>query len=163
MPTEFRGYLVLGYEILKWAAGTPSPTIFHPVESDVAEEKACVLLMHNRTRDSEGYRGMRLQVTGHQGYLGTVMVPISQAVWYDVMGLDSGFFAAYVRGVGPQDRPAIRANLRDVAYEQLGGFEDVIHLVALSIDPLDALAWQITYDINHHASARLARHRATLS
>jgi LmbE family N-acetylglucosaminyl deacetylase len=46
LPTEFRDHLVLGYEILKWEADTPSPTIFHPLESDVAEEKARLLLKH---------------------------------------------------------------------------------------------------------------------
>jgi LmbE family N-acetylglucosaminyl deacetylase len=44
LPTEFRDHLVLGYEILKWEADTPRPTIFHPLESDVAEEKARLLL-----------------------------------------------------------------------------------------------------------------------
>ena len=46
LPTEFRDHLVLGYEILKWEADTPRPTIFHPLESDVAEEKARLLLKH---------------------------------------------------------------------------------------------------------------------
>jgi LmbE family N-acetylglucosaminyl deacetylase len=46
LPTEFRDHLVLGYEILKWEADTPHPTIFHPLESDVAEEKARLLLKH---------------------------------------------------------------------------------------------------------------------
>ena len=46
LPTEFRDHLVLGYEILKWETDTPRPTIFHPLESDVAEEKARLLLKH---------------------------------------------------------------------------------------------------------------------
>ena len=46
LPTEFRDHLLLGYEILKWEADTPSPTVYHPLESDVAEEKACLLLKH---------------------------------------------------------------------------------------------------------------------
>jgi nucleoside-diphosphate-sugar epimerase len=100
---------------------------------------------------------MRLLVTGHQGYLGTVMVPILQAAGHDVTGLDSGFFADCVLGVAPHDPPGIRVDLRDVTCEQLSGFEAVIHLAALSNDPLGALAPQITYDINHHASVRLAR------
>ncbi len=100
---------------------------------------------------------MRVLVTGHQGYLGTVMVPILQAAGHDVTGLDSGFFADCVLGPAPQDPPGIQADLRDVTSEQLNGFEAVIHLAALSNDPLGALAPQITYDINHHASVRLAR------
>jgi nucleoside-diphosphate-sugar epimerase len=100
---------------------------------------------------------MRVLVTGHQGYLGTVMVPILQAAGHDVTGLDSGLFADCVLGTAPHDPPGIQVDLRDVTSEQLNGFEAVIHLAALSNDPLGALAPQITYDINHHASVRLAR------
>jgi LmbE family N-acetylglucosaminyl deacetylase len=46
LPTEFRDHLVLGYEILKWEADTPCPTIFHPLEIRVAEEKARLLHKH---------------------------------------------------------------------------------------------------------------------
>ncbi|MDT5184673.1 MAG: hypothetical protein QOI29_2831 [Mycobacterium sp.] len=100
---------------------------------------------------------MRVLVTGHQGYLGTVMVPILEAAGHDVTGLDSGFFADCVLGLAPKDPPGMRVDLRDVTSAQLNGFEAVIHLAALSNDPLGALAPQITYDINHHASVRLAR------
>lgn len=100
---------------------------------------------------------MRVLVTGHQGYLGTVMVPILQAAGHDVSGLDSGYFEDCVLGAEPQDPPTIRVDLRDVAIEQLIGFDAVVHLAALSNDPLGALAPEITYDINHFASVRLAR------
>jgi LmbE family N-acetylglucosaminyl deacetylase len=46
LPTEFRDHLVLGYEILKWESDTPRPTVFHPIERHVAEEKARLLLKH---------------------------------------------------------------------------------------------------------------------
>ena len=100
---------------------------------------------------------MRVLVTGHQGYLGTVMVPILQDAGHDVTGLDTGFFADCVLGPAPTDPPGMQVDLRDVTCAQLEGFEAVIHLAALSNDPLGALAPQITYDINHHASVRLAR------
>ena len=100
---------------------------------------------------------MRVLVTGHQGYLGTVMVPVLQAAGHDVTGLDTGFFADCVLGTTPADPPGIRADIRDVTVEQLTGFDAVIHLAALSNDPLGALAPEITHDINHHASTRLAR------
>src|SRR5262245_47427785 len=100
---------------------------------------------------------MKVLVTGYQGYLGTVMAPILQAAGHDVTGLDSGLFADCVLGPAPQDPPGIRVDLRDVAPAQLNGFDTVIHLAALSNDPLGALAPEITYDINYHASVRLAR------
>jgi nucleoside-diphosphate-sugar epimerase len=100
---------------------------------------------------------MRVLVTGHQGYLGTVMVPILQAAGHDVAGLDSGYFADCVLGAAPQDPPGMQIDLRDVTTDHLEGFDAVVHLAALSNDPLGALAPQITYDINHHASVRLAR------
>ncbi|GAA0996781.1 SDR family oxidoreductase [Nocardiopsis tropica] len=100
---------------------------------------------------------MKVLVTGHQGYLGTVMVPLLQAEGHDVVGLDSGLFADCTLGVAPPEPPDIAVDLRDVTEEQLVGFDAVIHLAALSNDPLGALEPQITYDINHHASSRLAR------
>jgi nucleoside-diphosphate-sugar epimerase len=100
---------------------------------------------------------MRVLVTGHQGYIGTVMASILQAAGHDVTGLDCGFFADCVLGQAPKDPPGIRADLRDVTAEQMSGIDAVIHLAALSNDPLGALAPQITYDINHRASVRLAR------
>jgi nucleoside-diphosphate-sugar epimerase len=99
----------------------------------------------------------RVLVTGHQGYLGTVMVPILQAAGHEVVGLDSGLFADCVLGPRPADPPSLAVDLRDVTVEQLRGFDAVVHLAALSNDPLGALAPQITHDINHHASVRLAR------
>lgn len=100
---------------------------------------------------------MKVLVTGHQGYLGTVMVPILRAAGHDVTGLDSGYFADCVLGAAPAEPPCFAVDLRDVTREQLVGFDAVIHLAALSNDPLGALAPDITFDINHHASVRLAR------
>ncbi len=84
---------------------------------------------------------MRVLVTGHQGYLGTVMVPILQAAGHDVTGLDSGFFADCVLGPAPDDPPGDpRSTCGTSTVEQLSGFDAVIHLAALSNDPLGALA-----------------------
>jgi LmbE family N-acetylglucosaminyl deacetylase len=55
LPTEFRDHLVLGYEILKWETDTPRPTLFHPIESDVAEEKARLLLKHYPSQASHDW------------------------------------------------------------------------------------------------------------
>lgn len=100
---------------------------------------------------------MQVLITGNQGYLGTVMSPIIAADGHDVRGLDSGLFAECVLGPIGADAPTIPIDLRDVTREHLEGFDAVIHLAALSNDPLGALAPEITHDINHHASVRLAR------
>ena len=101
---------------------------------------------------------MRVLLTGHQGYLGTVMAPILTAAGHEVTGLDSGLFAECVLGsLDTPDVPGLSTDLRDVTAAQLQGFDAVVHMAALSNDPLGSLAPEITYDINHHASTRLAR------
>lgn len=100
---------------------------------------------------------MKVLLTGHQGYLGTVMTPVLVAAGHEVTGLDTGWFADNVLGPRPVDPPTIQRDLREVEVSDLEGFDAVIHLAALSNDPLGALAPEITYDINHHASSRLAR------
>ncbi|NUS87465.1 MAG: SDR family oxidoreductase, partial [Streptomyces sp.] len=100
---------------------------------------------------------MRVLLTGHQGYLGTVMAPVLSAAGHEVVGLDAGLFADCVLGPAPADPAGHRVDLRDVTAEHVAGVDAVIHLAALSNDPLGALAPDLTYDINHHASVRLAR------
>jgi nucleoside-diphosphate-sugar epimerase len=101
---------------------------------------------------------VRILLTGHQGYLGTVMAPILAAAGHDVTGLDSGLFADCVLGsLDVPDVPGLAVDLRDVTVAQLQGFDAVVHMAALSNDPLGSVAPEITYDINHHASTRLAR------
>lgn len=100
---------------------------------------------------------MRVLLTGHQGYLGTVMAPILAAAGHEVTGLDSGLFADCVLGsLDTPDVSGMSTDLRDVTVDQLRGFDAVVHMAALSNDPLGSLAPEITYDINHHASTRLA-------
>ena len=100
---------------------------------------------------------MRVLLTGHQGYLGTVMAPVLAAASHEVVGLDCGLFADCVLGPAPNDPPTLPVDLREVTLQMLTGFDAVVHLAALSNDPLGSLAPQITYDINLHASTRLAR------
>ncbi|RJQ78012.1 SDR family oxidoreductase [Pseudonocardiaceae bacterium YIM PH 21723] len=103
---------------------------------------------------------MRVLLTGHQGYLGSVMAPVLTAAGHEVIGLDSGLFASQVLGPAPVDPSGLAVDLRDVTEAQLasvGPLDAVAHLAALSNDPLGSLAPQITYDINHHASTRLAK------
>ena len=100
---------------------------------------------------------MRVLLTGHQGYLGTVMAPVLAEAGHEVIGLDSGLYADCVLGDQPADPAGIAVDLRDVTAAHLSDVDAVIHLAALSNDPLGSLAPQLTYDINHHASVTLAR------
>src|SRR3954470_13970015 len=86
------------------------------------------------------------------------MAPILAAAGHDVTGLDSGLFADCVLGtLSVPDAPTLAVDLRDVTVSQLAGFDAVVHLAALSNDPLGSVAPEVTYDVNHHASTRLAR------
>jgi nucleoside-diphosphate-sugar epimerase len=105
---------------------------------------------------------MRILVTGHNGYIGSVMVPLLLEAGHDVVGLDTDLYEACAFGDPGQAVTSIQRDIRDVDPRDLEGFEAVIHLAALSNDPLGDLDARLTYDINHHASVLLARaaHRA---
>lgn len=100
---------------------------------------------------------MRVLMTGHRGYIGTAMVPMLVQAGHTVVGLDSDLFQQCTFRPGIFDVPELRVDLRDVQGRALEGFDAVIHLAALSNDPLSDLNPDITYDINHAASVRLAR------
>jgi nucleoside-diphosphate-sugar epimerase len=100
---------------------------------------------------------MRILVTGHKGYIGTVMVPMLLGAGHEVVGLDSDLFRECTFSPGIQDITERCLDLRDVKVGDLEGFEAIVHLGALSNDPLSDLNPDITYDINHAASVRLAR------
>ena len=100
---------------------------------------------------------MRLLVTGHKGYIGTVMVPMLLRAGQEVVGLDSDLFEQCAFSPVIQDVPEMRVDLRDVQPAHLKGFDAVVHLAALSNDQLSDLNPEIAYDINHAASVRLAR------
>lgn len=99
---------------------------------------------------------MNVLVTGHTGYIGAVLVPMLLRANHDVTGLDTDFFSDCDFNGRLADVPALRKDLRDVAPAELKGFDAVIHLAALSNDPLSDLNPECTYEINHRASVRLA-------
>ena len=100
---------------------------------------------------------MRVLVTGHDGYIGTVLVPLFQASGHEVTGLDSGLFSECIFGEDQTPPPSLCKDIRDVERSDLEGFDAVVHLAAISNDPLGDLNPQCTYDINHRASVELAR------
>lgn len=100
---------------------------------------------------------MKILVTGHDGYIGTVLAPFVQDAGHDVFGLDSYLFDGCTLGKEPRPVPGARADIRDVEVEDLKGFDAVVHLAALSNDPMGNVDPERTYEINHEASVRLAR------
>jgi len=100
---------------------------------------------------------MRVLITGHNGYIGSVLAPMVQSAGHEVVGLDSFLFERGTFGQDSSEIDAMRMDLRDVQVSDLRGFDAVMHLAALSNDPLGDVNPQITYDINHVGSVRLAR------
>jgi len=100
---------------------------------------------------------VKVLVTGHNGYIGSVMTRMVAAAGHEVVGLDTYFFEDCTFGPPVPDIPALRLDMRDVAPEHLRGVDAVIHLAALCNDPLGDLEPATTYEINHAASVHLAR------
>lgn len=99
---------------------------------------------------------MKVLVTGHNGYIGQVMVPFLRTAGHDVVGLDTFYYEGcqFDDEVSPTD--VIRKDLRDVKPTDLEGFDAVIALGALSNDALADLRPELTYDINYRATVQLA-------
>jgi nucleoside-diphosphate-sugar epimerase len=100
---------------------------------------------------------MRLLLTGHKGYIGAVAGPLLHAAGYEVTGLDVDLFSDCEFGQKESPIPELCKDIRDVTQADLEGFDAVVHLAALSNDPLGNLDSELTYDINHRASVRLAQ------
>lgn len=101
---------------------------------------------------------MRVMVTGHLGYIGTVMVPMLLKAGHQVVGLDSNLYerCTFAAGGSIVSVPDIRKDVRDVEPGDLKGLDAIIHLAALSNDPLGNFRPGLTDEINHRASVRLA-------
>lgn len=101
---------------------------------------------------------MRVLVTGHLGYIGTVLTPMLASAGHEVTGLDSDIYSrcTYSAGGTIVEVPAIWKDVRDVEVADLVGFDAVLHLAALSNDPLGDLRPELTDEINHRASVRMA-------
>ena len=100
---------------------------------------------------------MRVLVTGHDGYIGTVLVPLFTAAGHEVVGLDSGLYSRCLFGREPVAAPSLHLDIRDVTVADLTGFDAVVHLAAISNDPLGDYRPETTFDINQHAAVHFAR------
>ena len=101
---------------------------------------------------------MRVLLTGHLGYIGTVMTPMLLKAGHEVVGCDSDLYerCTFAPGGEIRDIPALKKDVRKLEVGDLLGFDAVVHLAGLSNDPLGDLNPEITLEINHRASVRLA-------
>ena len=99
---------------------------------------------------------MKILLTGHKGYIGAVAVSMLTSAGHDVCGLDTDLFEGCDFGDGIRAIPEFRKDIRDLQRSDLDGFDAVVHLAALSNDPLGNFDSNLTFDINHKASVHLA-------
>ena len=99
---------------------------------------------------------MKVLITGSRGYIGTVMAPMMVAAGHQVVGVDADLYRRSTFGTWTEAVRTIPKDVRALEAKDLEGFEAIVHLAALSNDPLGDLNPQLTFDINHLASVRLA-------
>lgn len=99
---------------------------------------------------------MRILVTGHQGYIGSVLTPILIENGHFVVGLDSGLFEGARLEPASNAVPGVRKDIRDVTPDDLEGFDAIIHLAGLPGSLIDAVGWRAAHAINYVAAVRLA-------
>jgi nucleoside-diphosphate-sugar epimerase len=103
---------------------------------------------------------MKLLVTGVDGYIGCLLAPMLQARGHEVIGLDTGYYRDgwlfSDRALVPAFPRTVNRDIRHIQQSDLHGIDAVVHMAELSNDPLGANNPEVTYQINHEASVRLA-------
>ena len=100
---------------------------------------------------------MRILVTGHLGYIGTILTPMLVTAGHEVSGMDSDLYNRCTFGEFTSQIPNNKKDVRDAVLGDVEGFDAIIHLAGLSNDPLGDLNPKLTYEINHRASVHLAK------
>lgn len=100
---------------------------------------------------------MRVLLTGSRGYIGSVMAPMLVGAGHEVVGVDTDLYRRSTYGEWTDPIHTLVKDVRDLEPHEVRGFDAVVHLAALSNDPLGDLNPELTYDVNHRASVRLAQ------
>jgi nucleoside-diphosphate-sugar epimerase len=100
---------------------------------------------------------VKVLVTGSAGYVGSVLCPVFEEYGHEVVGLDTGYYDGCDFGAYDAVRMQMKLDVRDVEPAQLEGFDAVVHLAALSNDPLGDLSPELTHEINHTGTVRVAK------
>ena len=105
---------------------------------------------------------MKVLVTGNKGYIGTVLVEMLLQKSHEVIGYDTDYYknCDLIEYISPVKQ--ITKDIRDISIDDLDGIDAVIHLAALSNDPLGELAPELTDIINYKASVKLAKYAKDL-
>lgn len=99
---------------------------------------------------------MRVLVTGNQGYIGTYATSHLVSRGYIVTGIDSGFYRECSLAELSNEVPTKSIDIRDVELSDFAGVDAVVHLAALSNDPVGELDEDLTFEINYRATVRVA-------
>jgi nucleoside-diphosphate-sugar epimerase len=99
---------------------------------------------------------MKVLVDGDRGYVGAVMVPLLVEAGHEVVGLDAGWYDGCDFGRPFDDYESRTGDIRDQTPDDLEGFDAVVHLAAISNDPVGHLNPEATYSVNAHGAAHMA-------
>ena len=102
--------------------------------------------------------GAKVLVTGDRGYIGSVLTDVLLSKGYAVVGLDTGYYQDCLVDSNVTTYPSLDRDIRDVSISDLDGVDSIVHLAALSNDPLGELAPTLTDEINLQGTLRLARY-----
>ncbi|QIR38433.1 SDR family oxidoreductase [Tolypothrix sp. PCC 7910] len=101
---------------------------------------------------------MKILVTGTEGYLGSLLPPLLIERGHEVLGVDTGFYkAGWLFNGTDVTAKTLNKDIRNISLKDLQGIDAIVHMAELSNDPTGQLSPNITYDINHHGSVRLAK------
>ncbi len=101
---------------------------------------------------------MKILVTGTEGYLGSLLTPLLIDRDHDVTGVDTGYYkSGYLYNLKGNQPKTLVKDIRNITYEDLKGYDAVVHMAELSNDPTGEFAPHITYEVNYKGSIRLAK------